>query len=179
MKVHLCCGDIYLDGYKNIDISGSRRGEVIVGRSLKNYYLERFIGSKQPTVIDQKMDLTKFPWPFKDNSIQEFVMIQGIEHFYKKDAFHIVQEIQRKLKKGGRFLVDFPDIKKTVETYIESDPEFAMRFIYCNHKNQYSVHHWGYTRETFRELLGSGWKIRFRTIVKHDYPVIGCEATKL
>ena len=59
-----------------------------------------------------------------------------------------------------------------------------IRLIYCNHKDEQSIHHWGYTRRTFVDLLNPNkeklqFKFKWRDIVNHEYPMIGCEATKL
>ena len=34
-----------------------------------------------------------------------------------------------------------------------------MELIYCNHKNKYSCHKWGYTKKSFMKLLGIGSRI--------------------
>jgi len=180
VKLHLCAGDIYLEGYTNCDIMGRKVTHAPSdATTLEEYYSQRAIGEKKPTRIDLRLDLLSFPWPFADSSVDEVVMIQGIEHFTLAEAGRIVTEIRRILKTGGKFLVDFPDVEETVKLYIHNDPKFCMRFIYCNHKNKYSVHHWGYTPGTFMELMGDGWRFFFREIVKHDYPTIGCEAVKV
>lgn len=183
MKLHLACGDVFLTDYVNCDIQGERVTEAersnIPFRDLANYYSNRLVGHKHTTYLDRQFDLTCFPWEFEDESIEEIVMIQAIEHFDYVTAKKIIDEILRVLKPGGKFLVDFPDVIASVLKYQESQHEFLMRFIYCNHKNQYSVHHWGYTEDTFPQLLGIGWTYEFKQIVKHVYPVIGCEATKL
>jgi predicted SAM-dependent methyltransferase len=182
MKIHLCCGDVYLRGYVNCDIEGVPVEEAMEEppyRDLESYYSNRLVGHKQLTYLDQKFDITQFPWPFRDESVDELVMIQAIEHFDFAMAQKIVDEILRILVPGGKLLIDFPDLVEGVQKYAESDPEFMMRFVYCNHKNQYSIHHWGYTKETFPKLLGFGWTYEFREIVHHLYPAIGCEATKM
>ena len=182
MKVHLCCGDVYLAGYANCDVDGELASESAVdipARTLENYYSNRLVGHKQTTFVDRRFDITKFPWPFTDESVDELVMIQAIEHFDYPTAQKIIDEILRILVPGGKLLIDFPDVEGAIAKYAKTDPEFMIRFIYCNHKNQYSVHHWGYTKETFPKLLGFGWEYEFREIVHHLYPVIGCEATKL
>lgn len=181
MKIHLCCGDIYLDGYVNCDIDGVlvSQSPYVVKRDLSNYYSNRLVGHKHITYIDTRFDITKFPWPFEDESADEIVMIQAIEHFDLPTAEKIVDEVLRILVPGGKFLVDFPDLAEGVSRYAQADPEFMVRFIYCNHKNQYSIHHWGYTRETFLKLLGFGWAYEYKEIVHHLYPTIGCEATKM
>lgn len=181
MKVHLCCGDIFLTDYVNCDVEGElveSRAD-IPHRDLSNYYSNRLVGHKHTTYIDRKFDVTCFPWPFEDESVEELVMIQAIEHFDFPTAQKIIDEILRILIPGGKLLIDFPDILATVEKYGISDPRFMMRFLYCNHKNQYSVHNWGYTKATFPDLLGVGWEYQYREIVHHIYPVIGCEVTKI
>jgi len=180
MKLHLCCGDIYLTEHINIDIDGTLVEKIAPdgATTLEHYYKGRMIGNKSQTFVDMKMNLLDIPWRFADNAIEEVVMIQGIEHFYCQDAIKIVAEIRRILKDGGKFLVDFPDIRATVNRHIDTNPEFCVRCIYCNHKNRYSIHHWGYTEKTFKDLLGDGWKIEFKEIVKHEYPAIGCIAIK-
>lgn len=182
MKLHLCCGDVYLAGYCNCDVDGILIGEgetVTNPTDLEHYYHDRQLGHRQTPVLDRRMDVTERPWDFEDASIDEIVMVNGIEHFTQYEACCIVAEVRRVLKRGGRFLVDFPDLERTVEQFAGDDPEFCMRHIYGNHRDAYSVHHWGYTKATIRELLGAGWRIRFRPIVQHDYPVTGCEATKV
>lgn len=181
MKLHLCCGDIYLRGYQNLDVDGTimMDGLYPQKRSLENYYFDRQVGHKHQPIIDRRIDITQFQWPFDGESIEEVVMIQAVEHFEQPMAQKIVDEILRILVPGGKFLVDFPDVEGAVKKYAKTDPDFLMRFIYCNHKNQWSIHHWGYTRETFPRLLGFGWEYKFREIVHHIYPVIGVEATKL
>ena len=183
MKIHLCAGDCFLTNYINCDIDGKivelcDRNKMAL-RALSNYYKDRMVGNKHTTRVDLKFNVLRFPWPWENGSVDELVMIQAIEHFTLQEAGFIVSEVKRVLKTGGKFLVDFPDIETTVKQYINHNPNFCMRFIYCNHKNKYSIHHWGYTRETFAELLGDGWQLNFRNIVEHDYPVIGCEAIKL
>lgn len=183
MWIQLAAGDCYLTGYINCDIEG----EIITDeqklrmpyRGLENYYNNRVVGHKHPTYVDRKFDLTCLPWDFEDECAEQVIMIQAIEHFDFPTAQRIVSEVLRILKPGGKFLVDFPDLAAGVKQYADEDPDFLIRYIYCNHKNQYSIHHWGYTRETFPRLLGFGWTHQFRDFVRHHYPVIGVEAMKM
>jgi predicted SAM-dependent methyltransferase len=182
MKIHVPCGDIYLKDYLNCDITGvlvnGYHPSTLKETSLGEYYKDRQVGNKKMTYIDRRMNMLDFPWSFADECADEVVMIQGIEHFSLADAGRIVKQVHRILKPGGRFLVDFPDVEEAVLEYIHSDPEFCMRLLYCNHKNEYSVHHWGYTRETFLDLLGAEWDVKFVQVVEHSYPTIGCQAVK-
>ena len=95
------------------------------------------------------------------------------------EANNVINEIKRILFPDGRLVIDFPDIKTDIEKYFIKEPEFMMELIYCNQKNEYSRHKWGYTKSTFKKLLDGGWKsIEWKTIVKHDYPTISCIATR-
>lgn len=178
MKLHLCCGDVYLADYINCDVTGILASNVplVAKTTLQNYYADRMLGQRQAILVDRYLDLTTPPYGFAEQSIDEIVMINAIEHFDKNTARRIVAEIKRILKPGGKFLVDFPDLAETIKQYYFADPEFCMRHIYNTHKDTYATHRWGYTPQTFQNLLGLGWRIIWRDIVAHDYPVIGCEA---
>lgn len=184
MKLHLCCGDIYLEGYLNLDIKGQLVNKSSIKdlnknkTTLSNYFKHPFGSPRRKIIVDKNMDLLK-SWKLKKDSIDGIVMISGIEHFYLQDAKFIISEIKRVLKPNGKLIIDFPDIKKQIKLYYDKDPNFCMELIYCNHKDIFSAHHWGYTTETFFELLGNGWKsMKKKTIVKHAYPMIGIVAIK-
>lgn len=181
MKLHLCCGDVYLRGYINCDVTGVLAGNLshIEMTTLDNYYACRTLGQRKAIIVDRYLDLTTIPYGFNSASIDEIVMVNSIEHFTHDTAIRIVAEFKRILKAGGRLLVDFPDIAETVKLYYDSNPNFCMRHIYNTHKDTYATHQWGYTKKTFLELLGDGWDVIWRDIVEHDYPVIGCEAIKV
>ena len=190
MKLHLCCGDIYLDGYANCDLYGILLSD---SKCLNNpnkttlnkyfqYPFEKDIRKrkKREIMVDVEMDILK-RWPFFGNCVDEIVMISAFEHFeHLTEIPHIVKEAYRVLKKGGIWKFDFPDIKKQVDEWYGKDDEFMMELIYCNHKNELSMHMWGYTEKTIPNyLIPSNWKLEFKEVVKHDYPMIGVEATKI
>lgn len=213
MKIHLCCGSIYLDGYINVDIEGyiidelngvladkfNSRDEIVDTlnlengnpnkTTLENYFKTPFIRNentrvklKKEFIIDKQMNILD-KWDFEDNSVDEIVMISCIEHFNPKTELpHIFNEINRVMKKNGKLIIDFPDIKKQVEQFIDSEPEWCMELIYCNHRHQYAIHHWGFTQKSFPKWLGENWNYLFCDtedfVVKHDYPMIGCYAVK-
>lgn len=198
-KVHFCCGDIYLKDYINIDILGfvmakdgrsalRREGKLEVmdlskgnpnETTLDNYFRYPFGTTARPFIIDKSHNiLTK--WPFGDKSLDEVVMISCIEHFHPKEELpHVIKEINRTVKVGGKLVIDWPDIVQQVIKYNQTDPNFMMELIYCNHKNKYSIHHWGFTEKTFPNYLGKNWKYEFTPVVNHDYPMMGCIATKI
>lgn len=197
MKIHFCCGDVYLKGYINIDIDGILIGDYMKTHeknpnetTLAKYFKRPFETDStkrkpNPFLIDRKdnilgnMDKSS-GWTFGDSTIDEIVMVSAFEHFeHKTEIPYIINEAYRTLKPGGTYKFDFPDIKKTVELYYDSDPEFCMELIYCNHKNKYSIHNWGYTEKSiYRYFDPNKWELEFDNFVKHDYPMIGVIAKK-
>jgi len=192
IRLHWCCGDVYLKGYTNIDIEGIHAVDLMASgednineTTLDNYFKYPFEYDlskrvKRPFIIDAKMNILK-PWLFSNNSVDEIVMISCFEHFdyMNGEVAHIINESQRVLKPGGIWKFDFPNIKEVIEQYYDTDPFLCMELIYCNHKNKYSIHHWGYNEQLIEETLGDGWILTFTEVVKHDYPMMGVIAEKL
>lgn len=182
-KLHICCGTVYLDGYINVDIKGKlaqdNPKEVEINRtSLKKYFkfpleLNSSKRKRRNFIIDQQMNILE-KWPFENESMEEVVMINGWEHFFhNRDIPHIVNEIKRVLKMGGRFIVNFPDIKEIVDLFYYTNPFLCMELIYCNHKDEVSIHHFGYTPDLFKTFWPESYIIEEKTIVKTDHPMIG------
>jgi SAM-dependent methyltransferase len=80
-KLNLGCGRNKKKGYINIDI-------------LKRYNPDKII------------NLDKFPWPFKDNSIDEVYLSHVLEHMV--DSNKVMQEIHRILKSKGKAVIVVP-----------------------------------------------------------------------
>jgi predicted SAM-dependent methyltransferase len=186
-KLHVCCGEVYLKNYINIDIQGFVRKENLWKdcneTTLDKYYIKPFNyepkDSRANFVIDERVNIL-LPWRWEDGSVDEAVMIQAMEHFTYYDGKYIVKEIYRVLKPGGKFIFDFPDLIKTVESY-KDDFDRLVRMIYCHYRDVFAAHKIAYNEETFARLLksvGNWFSIEFKEVVKHDYPVIGGIATK-
>lgn len=199
IKVHLGAGDVYLKGYVNCDAQGLHASEATTSQlkanttTLDKYFKYNFSGPcvkatrKRPVIVDCFMNALS-QWPMFRNSVSEIVTISFIEHFSPQERDFILSEIERVLIPGGKWIVDFPDIEKTIKRYLHSRnrfiktrTEWCMRLIYCHQGNQYSQHKWGYTAPYFKCLLQerNQWKdIKQKAIVKHDYPMISMICTK-
>src|ERR1700685_3625005 len=84
IRLNLGCGSQVIAGYIGIDCEKSAKPDVL-------------------------LDFTKVPLPYKDCSVEEIVMFHTIEHIPKKFHRFIFQECFRVLKKGGQFLLSYPD----------------------------------------------------------------------
>jgi len=180
MKLHLCCGDVYLQDYINIDVYGDLV-EVIPENfnltTLDKYYKKEIFNFQRP-IVDRIMKLPQ-GYVYEPYSIDEVLMISAFEHFSKEDAQELIRRIHNSLKSGGRFRFDFPDVSATVNQYWEQ-PEYMMRLIYGSGKNEFAYHKFGYTDKTIRDVLKIvPWtSVDIGEIVKHEYPMIGVTAIK-
>jgi SAM-dependent methyltransferase len=184
MKLHLGCGDIYLKGYVNVDAQGIMASKVSMGELLLNmttldkYFKYPFGSPRREVIVDSKMFLNH-PWYQVGGTVDHIVMISCLEHFTKSEGEFIISEVKRVLVTGGTFIVSVPDIKRQVEMFYDSKPDWCMELIYCNGKNEYSLHKWGYTDDTFRALWNDNYKVEKIDLIKHEYPMLQYQVTKL
>jgi predicted SAM-dependent methyltransferase len=106
--------------------------------------------------IDQIVDLTQFPYPWEDNSIDGIHLSHILEHF--PDQVPVIKECYRILKKGGFFRVVVPhcsslssvgcmghyrtycadtlyrylDTHSRIDQYMFRDVSFKTRYYYLN-----------------------------------------------
>lgn len=191
-RIHLCAGSVYLTGFENCDVIGEIVDYSLINdgivvnpneTTLSNYFTTPFEEDfdkriKKEFIIDTKMNILE-KWRWEDNSVDEIVMINAWEHFIPvNELLHIRDEIKRVLKIGGVFIVNFPNILEIVDKYYESEPHKCMELIYCNNKNKFSTHYFGYTPETFKTYWPESYKVEEKTIVKTDHPMIGMVVIK-
>lgn len=194
IKLHLGCGPVYLDGWINGDIYqegytylAEERNDLLEYNKtdIANYYKYPFGKRKSDFVIvDKYLDLTKIPYPFKDNSVDKILIVGAFEHFTLDEGINMLKEWYRILKVGGEVLIDIPDLIGTLKLLEDAknveEMNWAIRLIYGSQKNEFSFHKWGYTFETLSELCRSiGFKkIEKVDLMKHDYPMLMVRAIK-
>lgn len=83
IKLHIGCGDIYLDGWVNIDIDSSK--------------------------ADLKYDVRK-GLPYGDNSVDFIFNEHFVEHLNVNDCVQFLKECGRVLKKEGVIRIGTPDL---------------------------------------------------------------------
>jgi len=88
MKLHLACGEKVIDGFINID--KYQKGKDIIN-----------------------MDLEDYPWNFDNDSVDEIVVNQYVEHV--KDKYRFLIECNRILKSGGIMRIKIPIHSNLVE----------------------------------------------------------------
>ena len=71
-------------------------------------------------ITDIVMDLTKFPWKFASNSIDEIIAEEFLEHIELRFIKPILDECYRILKSGGTMKIQVPDCGKAMEYYVNN-----------------------------------------------------------
>lgn len=75
-------------------------------------------------------DLSVFPWPWKDNSIEEIKSSHFFQEFKWEEVDKAWEECKRILVPGGKMTICVPDLDKQIKFYIdkEYDRFFAWGF---------------------------------------------------
>lgn len=85
MKLNLGCGHNKLDGYCNVDVVSDYSPDAVV-------------------------DLEKFPWPWKDSTVDEIALCHVLEHLGESRDIYlgVWKEMYRVLKPNGRVHITVP-----------------------------------------------------------------------
>ncbi len=195
MKLHLGCGDVYLEGYVNIDIyiegysflAADRPGLVRLNRTTEdNYYKKPYPGAggfAYECAADRFLDFTYLPYP--DGSVEKILAVQCLEHLTPEEARKAVAEWHRVLAPGATAVIDVPDFEqlaaKLLEHTHEEYKEYYYTMIFGSHKNVAASHKDGYSREKLALLLldaGFHYVYYLKNIFNHPYPAVTVEAIK-
>jgi len=151
MKLNLCCGDDVRLGYINIDVR----------RTMPNVL-----------VLDIEKELLR---PFPDNSAEEIIARDCIEHISWRRVEDLLKDIYRVLKRGGRVYIQVPDLEAIARKVI-MNPDFCFNelcgwkaisfWVYGAQDYPENTHKAGFTIPTLKKLLES---IGFRVIdIRND-----------
>lgn len=176
IKLHLGNGTVYLKNWINIDMKGPLAKDCpeIVERNktiIDKYYKFPFRQNKDNNVTDMIMDVRKLD--FKDNSVDEILCVNLIDHLKKEDFLVALKEWRRVLKVGGSLIIDVDDRQKQAEILTSAETneeiEWALRLIYCDHVSEGRTHFWGYLPDYLKDILEkNGFKFIWK---KTDYIV--------
>ena len=98
VKLHLGCGTVYKDGWINIDNNSDNNIEK----------------------LDLNLDLRK-QLPFPANSVDFIYNEHFLEHLTVEEGISAIKDFFRILKPGGVMRIAMPDLKITIQTYLDED----------------------------------------------------------
>lgn len=134
MKLHLGCGTKKLDGWVNIDsVAGCR-----------------------PDLVH---DISR-PLPYGDQTADEVLAEDLLEHFDKYIRFVVFYQWVRVLRVGGRITIQVPNFKKIFFKYFKFGYDHFVDFIFGEnlweskvYTGHFGSHKWGYSKRTLEEFV--------------------------
>lgn len=134
MKLHLGCGTKKLEGWINIDSVPECRPDVV-------------------------HDITK-PLPYADQSAENLLAEDLLEHFDKYVRYLVFYEWTRVLKVGGKIILQVPDFKTILLRYFKFGYDNFVDFIFGENLweskiyiGHFGNHKWGYSQKTLKEFV--------------------------
>ena len=141
MKLHLGCGERFIEGYKHIDI------------------IER-------DHIDHVAYVDHLPF-IEDNCVEVIYACHLLEHFKRKDFMRVLAEWYRVLRPGGVLRISVPDFEQAIKIYQETgDLEFIMGMLYGGQNYLYNMH---YNTFDFKKLSTALKEIGFTAVARYDW----------
>ncbi len=135
MKLHLGCGTKKLEGWVNIDSVPECRPDLV-------------------------HDITR-PLPYADQTVDELLAEDLLEHFDKYIRYLVFYEWTRVLKVGGKITLQVPDFKTILLRYFKFGYDNFVDFIFGENLweskiyiGHFGNHKWGYSQKTLKEFVG-------------------------
>jgi predicted SAM-dependent methyltransferase len=138
IKLHLGCGQVYLENYTNIDYP------------LDNHTVQ------QKSVADEFADLTALRYRHK--TIGEVRLHHTYEHFPRHIAVALLASWHTWLKRGGKIHIEVPDFDESAKVVLDQkandrDRKVALRHIFGSNEAFWATHYEGWSAERLEELL--------------------------
>jgi predicted SAM-dependent methyltransferase len=153
MKLHLGCGQVYLEDYVNIDYP------------LTEHTVQ------QKSVADEFHDLTNMR--YKAGSIEEVRLHHVFEHFPRTQAIALLASWHSWLEKHGRVHIEVPEFDATAGIYLNQkasskDRHVAIRHIFGSNEAAWAVHYDGWNEWRFRELF-EAFGFKTESVSRNEY----------
>jgi predicted SAM-dependent methyltransferase len=138
-RLHLGCGECYLDGYINIDFPPDQHSVQLVSRA------------------DLHADIRLLDYP--GGSIAEVRAHHLFEHFDRPTALALLIRWQGWLQLRGRLLIETPDFARSVRAFLlRRNPrvrEVILRHLYGSQEAAWAYHLDGWYRQKFERYLSA------------------------
>lgn len=136
-RLHLGCGEIYLDGYENIDFP------------LAQHTVQR------ASVADRFADIRELRYPAA--SVDEVRLRHVFEHFTRATAAALLLSWRSWLKVGGLVHIELPDFDKTARRALSRfggvrNRQVALRHIFGSQEATWAVHQHGWSPRQLRDI---------------------------
>ena len=166
LKLHLGCGGVYLDGYRNIDLPVEAHGVQDAIRP------------------DVYADITTLEFP--PESVSEIRLHHVFEHFRRPTALRLLIDWYGWLEPGGQLMIETPDFARCARTLLwkrsPADQMKILRHVFGSQEADWALHCDGWYAAKFRWVLGelgfekvrarrSAWRGTFNVTVRSRKPL--------
>lgn len=137
-KLHLGCGQVYLDGYTNIDYP------------MENHSVQL------KSIADITTNLLELNYP--KSTVDEIRLHHVFEHFSRPVAFSLVASWNSWLKIGGILRIETPNYNKmawiSINPFVSRKKRgVALRHIFGSQEAHWANHFDGYSKEIYEEIF--------------------------
>src|SRR3989339_372730 len=127
VKLHLGCGQNYLEGYVNVDLPSE--GQTVMNAQADVYQDIRTLS-------------------YQENSVDEIRNHHLLEHFNRQEAIKLLLQWRRWLKIGGMLFIETPDFETMAKKFSKAglEEKFKLaRHIFGSHEADWATHKdwWG------------------------------------
>lgn len=133
-KLHLGCGNIYINGWCNVDVIKTGSTDLV-------------------------LDIASLPG-IKPDSIKQIYSCHSLEHFSTKDIPVILKRWYEVLNRGGALRISVPDLDAITRIYQNNLSHFQVRgnqpwiaLFYGGQKDSYDFHKTGFNFQYLKNLL--------------------------
>ena len=126
MKLHLGCGNVYIQDWVNVDIANEKADR------------------EEDATVLQTID---------DNSCDIIYACHVLEHIGRKECIPALELWKQKLKVGGTLRLSVPDISKIVEVYDGTNLDIFLGLLYGGQIDEYDYHKVGFDEPLLRSVL--------------------------
>jgi len=141
LKLHLGCGNRYLEGFVNIDW-------------------------RKTSATDLVCDIKRLPFP--DQTIESIESYHVLEHLPRHDVKDTLKRWRRLLMPGGTLIIEIPDFDEIVRRYLAGD-DSQLDGIFGLQRFTGDFHLFGYNRNRFMALLKQAGFYEIREEMPKDY----------
>ena len=138
-KLHLGCGQVYFEGYTNID-----------------YPLDGNHSVQQVSVADKHINLLDLK--YEANSVDEIRLHHVFEHFSRPNALALIASWNSWLKMGGLLRIETPNYSRmaiiSINPFLSKKKKgIALRHIFGSQEAHWANHFEGYSRKIYKQML--------------------------
>jgi hypothetical protein len=138
MKLHLGCGQKYLDGYWNVDFPSEEH-------TVQNF-----------SVADALCNIKELTYP--KGSIQEVRSHHFFEHFPRQESLALLCRWTDWLKPGGLLHIETPDFQSSIYRFVSpfvsyDEREQILRHLFGSHEAHWAVHYDAWYEARYKKIL--------------------------